>query len=386
VDDFMAMPPEGAGIIGGGRRDVKWWVAAGALAAAVALRVAAAARPEVVERLYAQGAYPVIAAALAAAARRAPLSVAEAAVAVMGAAGLFLVARGAARAVRGRTFAGVIAVAPRAIALAAAIYLAFLLLWGLNYHRQPLAASVGLPVAAAGRDELAAACAELIALADTRRAEVGEDASGVARLSGGPAAALDRAGLGFDAADGRWAVLRGPRAVVKPALLSPVLARLGISGIFVPFTGEAHVNLTLPEWTLPFTAAHEVAHQRGFAREDEANYLAYATCSRHPDPEARYAAALMASAYALAALRRVDPAAYAGLEATRGPGTRRDLGALEAWRRRYAGRAAAANARVNDAYLRAQGQADGMASYGRMVDLLLAERRLTGLPTTPGPR
>jgi len=180
--------------------------------------------------------------------------------------------------------------------------------------------------------------------------------------------------------------------VVRAALSSPVLARLGISGIFVPFTGEPHVNVTLPEWTLPFTAAHEVAHQRGFAREDEANYLAFVTGMHHPDPEARYSAAMEASLYAMGALRHRDPAAAERLEARRGPGPRRDLAALEAWRERYVGRVAAVNQRVNDAYLRAQGQADGVQSYGRMVDLILAQRRAagtllpTGLPTGPGPR
>jgi uncharacterized protein DUF3810 len=154
-----------------------------------------------------------------------------------------------------------------------------------------------------------------------------------------------------------------------------VLARLGISGIFMPFTGEANVDTTLPQWTLPFVAAHEVAHQRGFAREDEANFLAYASCTRHPDPTARYSAAMEASLYALGALRAVDAEAHRALEARRGPAVRRDLAALEEWRRRYESRAGAVNQKVNDAYLRAQGQ-DGVTTYGRMVDLLIAERRV----------
>ena len=54
-----------------------------------------------------------------------------------------------------------------------------------------------------------------------------------------------------------------------------MLSYLGISGIFIPFTCEANVNATLPDWEIPFTACHELAHQRGFAREDEANYVGY---------------------------------------------------------------------------------------------------------------
>ena len=355
-----------------------------------ALRAAAAWRPDLVEGVYARALYPGIARGLGAIARRVPFSLAEALAALALIAAALVAARGIVRAVRQpdgrRLLAGLAGFA----AGAAAVYVVFLIAWGLNYARLPLGVSVGLPVAPAARAELAAACAELVALADAWRGEVEEDASGVARHRGGVAGALARAALGFEVAAGGWPVLAGSPPVVKAAAFSPVLARLGISGIFVPVTGEAHVNTTLPEWTLPFTAAHEVAHQRGFAREDEANYLAFATGSRHPDPEARYAAALMASAYALGALRRVDPAASGELDGRRGAGTRRDLGALEAWRRKYEGRASAMNRRVNDAYLRSQGQADGVASYGRMVDLLLAERRaagpFTGRPTAPAPR
>jgi hypothetical protein len=186
--------------------------------------------------------------------------------------------------------------------------------------------------------------------------------------------ALARASLGFEALDDEWPVVAGERIPAKRVLLSPALALLGISGIFMPFTGEANVDTTLPEWTLPFVAAHEIAHQRGFAREDEANYLAYASCFRHPDPAARYSAVMEASLYALAALRTADPAAHHALQARRGPAVRRDLEALEAWRRKYESRAGAVHEKVNDAYLRVQGT-EGVTSYGRMVDLLLAERR-----------
>jgi hypothetical protein len=33
--------------------------------------------------------------------------------------------------------------------------------------------------------------------------------------------------------------------------------------------------------------------------------------------------------------------------------------------------------RVNDAYLKSQGQREGVRSYGRMVDLLVGERRMS---------
>ena len=341
----------------------------------VVLRVLAAAYPDMVEYGYARSIYPRIAAILTTATGWASFSIAEIVIVLLTVTGLIAALRGILRALRAPApFRALGDGLLRIATVAAAVYLVFLVLWGLNYQRRPLAANIGLSVAAPRPGELAAACAELIEQAERLRASVPEDETGIARVTGGIGGALTRAALGYEALDDAWPVVAGDRIAAKRVLLSPGLALLGVSGIFMPFTGEANVDTTLPEWTLPFVAAHEVAHQRGFAREDEANFLAYASCARHPDPTARYSAALEGSLYALGALRVADPGTHRALESGRGAGVRRDIGALEAWRRRYEGRAAAVHEKVNDAYLRAQGQ-EGVTSYGRMVDLLLAERR-----------
>jgi hypothetical protein len=325
--------------------------------------------------VYARSLYPQIAHALTAATAWASFSIAEACLLALAPVAVVAAGRGVVRAFRSPAPVRALGSGLLRIAIGAGVvYLVFLLLWGLNYQRRPLAASVGLPVGRAAPGELAAVCAELIERSEVLRGAVAEDETGVARVSGGIPGALEHASLGYDVLAETWPLVAGEPVAAKRVWLSPGMALLGISGIFVPFTGEANVNTTLPEWTLPFVAAHEVAHQRGFAREDEANYLAYASCRRHPDAAARYASALEGSLYALGALAATDPAAHLELQSRRGAAVRRDLGALEAWRRRYESRAGAVHERVNDAYLRAQGQ-EGVSSYGRMVDLLLAERR-----------
>ena len=350
---------------------------------AVALRLLGAAQAETVERVYAQSLYPRIARALTAATAWASFSIAEVCILALAPVALVAAVRGMVRAFRSPAPFRALGSGLLGIAMAAsAAYLVFLLLWGLNYQRLPLAASVGLPVGHAEPGELAAVCADLIERSEILRGAVEEDDTGVARVPGGISGALARATLGYDVLAEQWPLVGGGPVPVKRVWLSPGLALLGISGIFFPFTGEANVNTTLPEWTLPFVAAHEVAHQRGFAREDEANYLAYAACRSHPDAAARYASAVEGSLYALGALRGTDPDAHRALESRRGAAVRRDLDALEAWRRRYESRAGAVQEKVNDAYLRAQGQ-EGVTTYGRMVDLLLAERRAGRAPGQP---
>jgi uncharacterized protein DUF3810 len=263
----------------------------------------------------------------------------------------------------------------RLLVAAGVLYLTFLLAWGLNYRRPPLATLAGLGQAGGTPAELQALSAEMIASANALRVGLLEDEQGVLRLPAGRRAALDAAHEGLQRAAARLAPLRGPRVRPKPALFSPVLSRLGIAGIFVPYTGEAHVNASLPEVDIPFAASHELAHERGLAREDEANYAASVACRDHPAAEFRYSGALISSTYVQAALASVDRPAAVALEGSRTAATRRDLRAMAEWSKRYRSRLTDVSERVNDTYLRSQGQPLGVRSYGAMVDLLLAERR-----------
>ncbi len=155
----------------------------------------------------------------------------------------------------------------------------------------------------------------------------------------------------------------------------PVLPWLSISGVFFPYTGEANVGMEQPVHQRLFAACHELAHQLGWAREEEANFVGYAACRRHPDADYRYAAAQGALAYALGALHQADQDAAAAVRLTFGKGLQRDWDASRKFWQRYDTRIGDAALRVNDAYLRAHGQEHGIKSYGLMVDLLVADHR-----------
>ena len=289
---------------------------------------------------------------------------------------------------KGRRRRVVAVVVARAASAAGLVYLAFLLLWGLNYHRPPLAVLTGLGQETTGvaLGELEALCGELVSEANAARTAVAEDAGGVSRLAGGVPATLVRATAAVRGASERYAVVRGPFATPKPVLFSTGLSYLGLSGIYMPFTAEANVNAILPDSQVPFTACHELAHQGGIAPEDEANFVAWAACIRHPHPDFRYSGALNAALYAVNALALADR--QRALRVARwSPDVRRDLDALTAWNRRYQGPAERASRAVNDAYLKTQGVDEGVRSYGRMVDLLILERRArTGRPEGSRPR
>jgi hypothetical protein len=352
-----------------------------------ALHALAAAAPEWVERVYARGVYPVVVWLLAPLSSALAFSLAEW---LAGLLALVLVGVAVARWRRSRRAgvarlrlagAGLVWLA----GLAGLFYLWFLLAWGLNHQRPAVAELTGLDARPARPSELAALCAELVEGANRLREGRLEDSAGVMRLAAGRAASLARAGEGFAAVarETGLAIPQAAQARLKRPLVSPLLWRLGITGIYIPFTAEAHVNDTVPDPELPFVAAHELAHRSGFAREDEASWVGQAACARHPDPDHRYSGILAMSLHAIGALVRVDRGAASALSADRSPAVRRDVEALRAWSDRYQGAARRVARRVNDTYLKSQGHADGVRSYGRVVDLLLAERRAR-LAAAPG--
>src|SRR5574344_374539 len=60
---------------------------------------------------------------------------------------------------------------------------------------------------------------------------------------------------------------------VKPMMTSFLFSELHITGVFFSITGDSNVNYMIPNSSLAFTFAHELAHSKGVMREDEANLV-----------------------------------------------------------------------------------------------------------------
>lgn len=255
------------------------------------------------------------------------------------------------------------------------LYVTFYMLWGLNYSRLPFAEIIGLETKPSSAAELAALAQLLAEQANALRLKTREDEAGVMTLSTGVSEMLARAKIGFKEAAAIHPVLGGGYGQPKGVVLSRYWSYTGISGAYFPFTGEANVNIDMPPLLLPATAAHEMAHQRGFAREDEANYLAYFVCSLHPDEDFQYSGTVLALVHTMNALYSVDAEAYRAVSRMYSSGLQRDLKNWREYWQRFEGSVEKISSAANDAYLRANRQKDGLASYGRMVDLLLAQFR-----------
>lgn len=159
---------------------------------------------------------------------------------------------------------------------------------------------------------------------------------------------------------------------IKPVMLSEPWTYTHISGVYTYFTGEANINTNFPDYTLPYTAAHEMAHQRGIAREDEANFVAFLVCAASDDEYIRYSGYLNLYEYVANALYSADRDAYSEVRSELSAVARKEMSAYSAFFDKYRENVAAnVTESVNNAYLTIQGT-PGTKSYGMVVDLAVA--------------
>jgi hypothetical protein len=159
-------------------------------------------------------------------------------------------------------------------------------------------------------------------------------------------------------------------ANVKPVILSVEMSKMHITGVYAFFTGEANINIDFPDYCLPFTAAHEMAHLMGVAREDEANFVAFLVCLYSDDDYIKYSGYVSMIEYMRSALYGADENKYYEAMADLSPVVKNEMAAyskfFDKYRDTQISKVAGA---VNDTYLKSQGQEQGQKSYGLVVDL-----------------
>ncbi len=160
---------------------------------------------------------------------------------------------------------------------------------------------------------------------------------------------------------------------VKPVALSEPWTYTHIAGVYTFFTGEANININMPDFTLPFTVAHEMAHQRGISREDEANFIAFLVCINSSDAYIRYSGYISVYEYTSSALYSSDKETYFEVLKTMSPEIRSELIAYNNFFEKYEENVAEEIVGgINDAYLQQQGQSAGIKSYDLVTDLAVA--------------
>lgn len=249
----------------------------------------------------------------------------------------------------------------------------FLIFHGINYARTPLAETMGLRQDLHSVDALEEAAQRLGKAASKERAHLLEDEEGVLMIPSlpdlwrGAQQGWDEASLHIPALNSRV------RAKPKGVLLSKYWSYTHIVGLYMPLLVEPNVHIDQPDFMIPATAAHEIAHARGFAREGDCDFAAMVSCLYHPDPVWRYSGLISAWKSVARKLWEEDQARYVTLyEETLSEAVIRDLQAESRYWKAFETPIADISETVNDQYLKANREEEGVKSYGGVVDLLIA--------------
>lgn len=369
------------------KRDLKlkWRLAAVAagVGAFIAFQVASGA-PQVTELVYAEGLGPLLASLLSRVAGLVPVSLAELCVVGFVVRQIWGIAVGLGQVRGGERYLSN-ALAGGALRLAAdigVVVFAFYVLWGFNYARSPLEERRQWNGREATVQELARLAREMVEAANFEYLVIASgDDLGVPTAAPEPSELVDQLEGGWREADEQLGAAR--TAIFgfgdpKPLFASRLLDYGMTSGFYFPWTGEANYNRGTPPVSLPHVVAHEMSHQRGFAREDEANFAGYLAASRASEPYPRYSAYVFAQGQLLSALARYDREQASEIAGLRLPGVQRDVRAAAEYWAQFEGTTSRATRSMNDAYLRTNRVPGGILSYSRSVELLVAYARSRG--------
>lgn len=251
------------------------------------------------------------------------------------------------------------------------LYFVFLLFWGYNYDRDSLETDMQLDVKPYETAQLYKLTDTLLQQVNGARRDMG-DTIHETHPGADSAALFSRAMVAYRQAEERWPSLQYRVASMKPSLYAKWLNYTGVSGYLNPFTGEAQMNMTSPGFVHPFTICHEMAHQLGYAPEQEANFVGFLVAGHSSDPRFRYAANYEMFMYSIRQLGRRDTTLAGQLWRQAVPGIRADREQLERFYDQYSGAADAYFAAAYDQYLKANKQEKGIHSYSEVVGWLIA--------------
>lgn len=242
-------------------------------------------------------------------------------------------------------------------------------LWGTQYYAASFAERAGMTAGAVRTQDLAAVTTYFAVQVNAAADAVPRDASGC--FCAEKSAVLARSAGSFDGATAEYPFLAGPVRTPKPAFFSRLMSAAGFTGYLCPLLGESTLNMDCPAVFLPVTVTHELAHQRGVAAEQEANYLGIEAGVTSSDPWYRYSAWLFGYLHLSNALYSADRADWQTVNDTLCAGARADLSANDAYWAAWQGPANTAGEKVYTAFLQSYGQTMGFKSYGACVDLLV---------------
>ncbi len=256
-------------------------------------------------------------------------------------------------------------------ALGALIGALFTLLWGVYYYADGFPEESGLRDEPVRTEDLHGVTERFAALCNAYGELVQRDENGHFILD--REAVFAASGNIYDPVSAKLPLQNQSGVPCKPVsrFLSYGMSATGFTGFFCPYTGEANVNTHMPDLMLPATIAHELAHQRGVAPEDYANFVGIVAALESGNKDYVYSGAVMGYIYLGNALYKADHTLWQEVYGSLSPAVRGDLSAHNAYWQQFEGKAEEVSEVLYTSLLESVGETRGMASYGACVDLLV---------------
>ena len=248
------------------------------------------------------------------------------------------------------------------------IYILFNGLWGINYDRKGIAYQLQLEMKKyAGSD--------LIEINNLLIGKVnGSKEALLKRKAGYP----DNRELyrmvddAYQKVSVQYPFLRYHPVSIKTSMWGWLGNYTGFTGYYNPFTGEAQLNTTIPEFLQPFIACHEVAHQLGYAKENEASFVGYLAASHSGDPLLQYSVYLELFIYANRNLNGFDSLEAKRFRKTLSADVLKDLKLWATFNRNHRSFAEPLISWVYDKYLMGNRQPGGILSYDEVTGFVIS--------------
>ncbi|RZS93248.1 DUF3810 domain-containing protein [Aquimarina brevivitae] len=251
------------------------------------------------------------------------------------------------------------------------VYAAFHLIWGINYYRLPLHQVLAINDQYT-EEELISVSKKLIERANALHLQLEQNDSVPVRMPYDKDEIFKQTIPAYDQLDTIFPELKYHPRSIKTSLLSLPLTYMGFSGYLNPVTNEAQVNGLILNYKAPTTSCHEVAHQLGFAKENEANFIAALTTMNYDDPYFQYSGVTFALKFCLNDLYfRDEQKAICMIEEDLRPGIRRNYQEVNDFWLSYENPLEPLFKSTYNSYLKANNQPEGMETYSYVVALLV---------------
>lgn len=252
-------------------------------------------------------------------------------------------------------------------------FIFFVWTFASGYHTTPIEDKLQIDTESVTDEDMSLALEELSNELNKLKNEIIYDKTGASELPYSYGEMSKKISSAYEKMANDTSLVKTFSSRVKPIILSEPMAYTHISGVYIAVTGESNVNVAYPDYIIASTATHEMAHQRGIARENEASFVGFLASCYSDDPYIKYSAYLNVYYYLLSDLTKSNPNLAKETYNKLDNDVKNDYYAYVKSFQKYKGSVASkVSESVNDTYLQVNGEKNGTNSYNLVSKLVCA--------------